>query len=83
MEQHKEAVLNLLSDPKLLEEQVNLALKTLKEYATYYCSLNILLFAYKDMITHSYTLRKLHFLAFSACHEIQIYRNKELVLMNE
>ncbi|KAM7368813.1 hypothetical protein PAMP_013120 [Pampus punctatissimus] len=31
LEQHKEAVLNLLSDPKLLEEQVNLALKTLKE----------------------------------------------------
>ncbi|XP_026209765.1 uncharacterized protein LOC113158230 [Anabas testudineus] len=31
LEQHKEAVLNLLSDPKLLEEQVNLAVKTLKE----------------------------------------------------
>ncbi|XP_053196221.1 uncharacterized protein LOC128380435 [Scomber japonicus] len=31
LEQHKEALLNLLSDPKLLEEQVNLALKTLKE----------------------------------------------------
>ncbi|XP_035463578.1 uncharacterized protein LOC118284715 isoform X2 [Scophthalmus maximus] len=31
LEQHKEAVLNLLSDPKLLEEQVNLALGTLKE----------------------------------------------------
>ncbi|XP_031716057.1 uncharacterized protein LOC116390469 [Anarrhichthys ocellatus] len=31
LEQHKEAVLNLLSDPKLLEEQVNFALKTLKE----------------------------------------------------
>ncbi|XP_040914383.1 uncharacterized protein LOC121195169 [Toxotes jaculatrix] len=31
LEQHKEAVLNLLSDPKLLEEQVNHALKTLKE----------------------------------------------------
>ncbi|XP_026153457.1 uncharacterized protein LOC113124641 [Mastacembelus armatus] len=31
LEQHKEAVLNLLSDPKLLEEQVNLALKTVKE----------------------------------------------------
>lgn len=31
LEQHKEAVLNLLSDPTLLEEQVNLALKTLKE----------------------------------------------------
>ncbi|XP_040013910.1 uncharacterized protein LOC120806628 isoform X2 [Xiphias gladius] len=31
LEQHKEAVLNLLSDPKLMEEQVNLALKTLKE----------------------------------------------------
>lgn len=37
LEQHKEAVLNLLSDPKLLEEQVNFALKTLKEYVTYYC----------------------------------------------
>lgn len=31
LEQHKEAVLNLLSDSKLLEEQVNRALKTLKE----------------------------------------------------
>ncbi|XP_074474823.1 uncharacterized protein LOC141757850 isoform X1 [Sebastes fasciatus] len=31
LEQHKKAVLNLLSDPKLLEEQVNFALKTLKE----------------------------------------------------
>ncbi|XP_070781180.1 uncharacterized protein [Enoplosus armatus] len=31
LEQHKEAVLNLLSDPKLLEEQVNIALETLKE----------------------------------------------------
>ncbi|MEQ2281578.1 hypothetical protein AMECASPLE_031921 [Ameca splendens] len=31
LEQHKEAVLQLLSDPKLLEEHVNLALKTLKE----------------------------------------------------
>ncbi|XP_075944569.1 uncharacterized protein LOC142946854 [Anarhichas minor] len=31
LEQHKEAILNLLSDPKLLEEQVNFALKTLKE----------------------------------------------------
>lgn len=31
LEQHKEAVLHLLSDPKLLEEQVNVALKTLKE----------------------------------------------------
>lgn len=31
LEQHKDAVLNLLSDPKVLEEQVTLALKTLKE----------------------------------------------------
>lgn len=31
LEQHQEAVLQLLSDPKLLEEQVNSALKTLKE----------------------------------------------------
>ncbi|XP_044031209.1 uncharacterized protein LOC122866086 [Siniperca chuatsi] len=31
LEQHKEAVLNLVSNPKLLEEQVNFALKTLKE----------------------------------------------------
>ncbi|XP_056288139.1 uncharacterized protein LOC130205053 [Pseudoliparis swirei] len=31
LEQHKEAVLILLSDPKLLGEQVNVALKTLKE----------------------------------------------------
>nr|XP_046230546.1 uncharacterized protein LOC124051325 isoform X2 [Scatophagus argus] len=31
LEQHNEAVLKLLSDPKLLEEQVNVALKTLKE----------------------------------------------------
>uniref|UniRef100_A0A3P8UHT5 PABC domain-containing protein n=1 Tax=Cynoglossus semilaevis TaxID=244447 RepID=A0A3P8UHT5_CYNSE len=31
LEQHKDAVLKLLSDPKLLEEQVTLALKTLKE----------------------------------------------------
>ncbi|XP_070845190.1 uncharacterized protein [Chaetodon trifascialis] len=31
LEQHKEAVLKLLSDPKLLEEQVNFALKILKE----------------------------------------------------
>lgn len=38
LEQHKEAVLNLLSDPKLLEEQVKFALKTLKEYVTYYIS---------------------------------------------
>ncbi|XP_041816675.1 embryonic polyadenylate-binding protein A isoform X2 [Chelmon rostratus] len=31
LEQHKDAVLNLLADPKLLEEQVNFALKILKE----------------------------------------------------
>ncbi|XP_034459132.1 uncharacterized protein LOC117772240 isoform X2 [Hippoglossus hippoglossus] len=31
LEQHKEAVSNLLSDPKLLEEQVHIALETLKE----------------------------------------------------
>lgn len=31
LEQHKETILNLLSDSKLLEEQVNVALKTLKE----------------------------------------------------
>ncbi|XP_017263016.1 uncharacterized protein LOC108230899 [Kryptolebias marmoratus] len=31
LEQHKDAVLHLLSDPKLLENHVNLALKTLKE----------------------------------------------------
>ncbi|XP_037339857.1 uncharacterized protein LOC119226257 [Pungitius pungitius] len=31
LEQHKQAILNLLSDPKLLEEQVNFSLKTLKE----------------------------------------------------
>ncbi|XP_038589114.1 embryonic polyadenylate-binding protein-like [Micropterus salmoides] len=31
LEQRKEAVINLLSDPKQLEEQVNFALKTLKE----------------------------------------------------
>eukprot|EP00063_Salmo_salar_P004412 XP_013979247.1 PREDICTED: uncharacterized protein LOC106560666 isoform X2 [Salmo salar] len=31
LEQHKEAVLHLLSEPSLLEEQVNLALKTLQE----------------------------------------------------
>lgn len=31
LEQHQEAVLHLISDPKLLEEQVNSALKTLKE----------------------------------------------------
>lgn len=35
LEQHKDAVLRLLSDPKLLEEQVNFALKTLKEYVIY------------------------------------------------
>lgn len=35
LEQHKDAVLNLLADPKLLEEQVNFALKILKEYVTY------------------------------------------------
>ncbi|XP_071207685.1 uncharacterized protein [Salvelinus alpinus] len=31
LEQHKEVVLHLLSEPSLLEEQVNLALKTLQE----------------------------------------------------
>ncbi|XP_008421923.1 polyadenylate-binding protein 3 isoform X2 [Poecilia reticulata] len=31
LEQHRDVVLQLLSDPKLLEEHVNLALKTLKE----------------------------------------------------
>ncbi|XP_019733179.1 uncharacterized protein LOC109520416 isoform X2 [Hippocampus comes] len=31
LEQHKEAVLKLLSDPKQLEEQLNAALKTLKQ----------------------------------------------------
>ncbi|XP_067105808.1 uncharacterized protein [Osmerus mordax] len=31
LEQHKEAVLALLSEPSLLEEQVNLAMKTLQE----------------------------------------------------
>ena len=36
LEQHKDAVLNLLSDPKLLEEQVNFAMKTLKEYVPIY-----------------------------------------------
>lgn len=51
LEQHKEAVLNLLSDPKLLEEQVNLAVKTLKEYVNYYCLQNILIFSY-DMRAH-------------------------------
>lgn len=53
LEQHKEALLNLLSDPKLLEEQVNLALKTLKEYVTYFCLYNILLHVYKAIFTHS------------------------------
>lgn len=38
LEQHKEAVLNIVSDPELLEEQVNSAVKTLKEYVTCYCS---------------------------------------------
>lgn len=47
LEQHKEAVLNLLSDPKLLEEQVNFALKTLKEYVTSKCLQNITTFADK------------------------------------
>lgn len=32
LEQHKDAVLQLLSDSHLLEEQVTLALKILKEY---------------------------------------------------
>lgn len=31
LEQHKDAVLKLLSDPKLMEEQVNSALRILKE----------------------------------------------------
>uniref|UniRef100_A0A3Q4GI43 Uncharacterized LOC102787376 n=1 Tax=Neolamprologus brichardi TaxID=32507 RepID=A0A3Q4GI43_NEOBR len=31
LEQHKDAILKLLSDPSLLEEQVHLAMKTLKE----------------------------------------------------
>lgn len=35
LEQHKQAILNLLSDPKLLEEQVNFSLKTLKEYVSH------------------------------------------------
>lgn len=35
LEQHKDAVLKLLSDPKLLEEQVTLALKTLKEWVNH------------------------------------------------
>uniref|UniRef100_A0A3B3XVF5 PABC domain-containing protein n=1 Tax=Poecilia mexicana TaxID=48701 RepID=A0A3B3XVF5_9TELE len=34
LEQQRDAVLQLLSDPKLLEEHVNLALKTLKEFVT-------------------------------------------------
>lgn len=36
LEQHKDVVLQLLSDPKLLEEHVNLALKTLKEFVAFY-----------------------------------------------
>lgn len=42
LEQHKDAVLNLLSDPKLLEEQVNFAMKTLKEYVPIYLFLLLL-----------------------------------------
>ncbi|CAL8278527.1 unnamed protein product [Merluccius merluccius] len=37
LEQHKDAVLKLFSEPTLLEEQVNLALKTLKEYNVETC----------------------------------------------
>ena len=32
LEQHKETVLKLFSEPTLLQEQVNLSLKTLNEY---------------------------------------------------
>lgn len=35
LEQHKDAILKLLSDPSLLEEQVHLAMKTLKEYVVF------------------------------------------------
>lgn len=41
LEQHKEAVLNLLSNPTLLEEQVNFALKTLKEYVIHWRLLSV------------------------------------------
>lgn len=51
LEQHKEVVLNLLSDPKLLEEQVNFALKTLHEYVTSKCLQKITTFS--DQFTHS------------------------------
>lgn len=37
LEQHKDAVLKLCSEPTLLEEQVNLALKTLKEQRVETC----------------------------------------------
>lgn len=43
LEQHKDAVLKLLSDPSLLEEQVKLALKTLKEYVEYVCSYGLIM----------------------------------------
>lgn len=36
LEQHKDAILKLLSDPSLLEEQVHLAMKTLKEYVVFF-----------------------------------------------
>lgn len=39
LEQHKDTVLKLCSEPTLLEEQVNLALKTLNEYVVTMLSL--------------------------------------------
>jgi len=57
LEQHKDAVLHLLSDSKQLEEQVNIALKTLKEYV--YCWLwGILGFALLSLCT---SFMSLHF----------------------
>lgn len=64
LEQHKEAVLNLLADPKLLEEQVNFALKTLKEYVTSKCLQNKTTFA--DQFTHSFS--RSHFTYFKPTH---------------
>lgn len=46
LEQHKDAVLQLLSDSKLLEKHVNLALKTLKESVTLHCQQDKHRFAY-------------------------------------
>lgn len=58
LEQHKKAVLNLLSNPTLLEEQVNFALKTLKEYVIHWRLLSVKKFQTSTFFKQSQLIKK-------------------------